>query len=155
MHDFDVIIVGARVAGSLTAALLGRHGWRVLLLDRNGFPSDTLSTHFFRWPALEVFRRAGVFDEVHATGAPPLRNYLNDLDDHVFTEPVTGEHGLEYSLCVRRIALDEILLRRAGREGTVEVRERTTVRGLLRDGQRVVGVRASREGRNPSARPSW
>ena len=44
--DYDVIIVGARVAGSSLAILLGRQGRRVLLVDRDPFPSDTLSTHF-------------------------------------------------------------------------------------------------------------
>src|SRR6266496_2542495 len=49
--DYDVIIVGARVAGSVLAALLGGQGHRVLLLEKAHFPSDTLSTHFFRAPA--------------------------------------------------------------------------------------------------------
>lgn len=144
MPDPDVVIVGARIAGSLTATLLGERGWRILLLDRVRFPSDTLSTHFFRWPAMETFRRAGVLDEVHSTGAPPLRNSFNDVDGHVFTEPVQGEGGLSYYLCVRRITLDDILVRRARRERTVEVREGVTVRGLLRDGPRVIGVQIGR-----------
>ena len=43
---YDAIVVGARCAGSPTAMLLARRGYRVLLLDRAGFPSDTLSTHY-------------------------------------------------------------------------------------------------------------
>ena len=43
---YDAIVVGARVAGSPTAMLLARQGHRVLLVDRAGFPSDTLSTHY-------------------------------------------------------------------------------------------------------------
>jgi flavin-dependent dehydrogenase len=38
---YDAIVVGARCAGSPTAMLLPRKGYRVLLLDRAGFPSDT------------------------------------------------------------------------------------------------------------------
>jgi len=53
--DFDVIIVGGRVAGSVLATLLGQQGYHVLLLDKSHFPSDTLSTHFFRAPALLTF----------------------------------------------------------------------------------------------------
>ncbi len=41
---YDAIVVGARCAGSPTAMLLARRGYRVLLVDRAGFPSDTLST---------------------------------------------------------------------------------------------------------------
>lgn len=64
--DFDVIIVGARIAGSITATLLGEYGYKVLLLNRARFPSDTLSTHFFRSPALKAFQRAGVFEQVQS-----------------------------------------------------------------------------------------
>jgi glycine/D-amino acid oxidase-like deaminating enzyme len=48
MERYDVAIVGARVAGSTLAALLGRLGVCVLLLDQVTFPSDTLSTHLLR-----------------------------------------------------------------------------------------------------------
>jgi flavin-dependent dehydrogenase len=41
----DVIVVGARCAGSPTAMLLARQGYCVLLADRATFPSDTISTH--------------------------------------------------------------------------------------------------------------
>ncbi|MBI3975742.1 MAG: FAD-dependent monooxygenase, partial [Armatimonadetes bacterium] len=93
MTEYDVIIVGARIAGALTAALLGERGWHVLLLDRATFPSDTLSTHFFRSSALLAFQRAGVFDEVQAVGAPHLVDLFNDVDGHIFTEPVEGSDG--------------------------------------------------------------
>jgi flavin-dependent dehydrogenase len=42
---FDAIVVGARCAGSPTAMLLARKGYRVLAVDRATFPSDTVSTH--------------------------------------------------------------------------------------------------------------
>lgn len=144
--DYDVVVVGARIAGSLTAALLGERGWRVLLLDRAAFPSDTLSTHFFRAPALLAFRRAGVLDKVLATGGPPLPHILFDFDGHVFREPSTGPEGLAHYLCIRRIVLDDILVKRAAREPAVDMQERTTARSLVQDGDRVVGIRASREG---------
>src|SRR3990172_8131555 len=106
--DYDAIIIGARVAGSVLGTLLGEQGHRVLLLDRAHFPSDTLSTHFFRAPALESFWRAGVLDDVKQT-APALVNEYNYLDGHVFSEPVDGPDGSGHHLCVRRITLDEIL----------------------------------------------
>ena len=45
LERFDVIVVGARCAGSPTAMLLARKGYRVLVVDRATFPSDTMSTH--------------------------------------------------------------------------------------------------------------
>jgi len=40
---FDAVVVGARCAGSPTTMLLARRGYRVLLVDRTTFPSDTIS----------------------------------------------------------------------------------------------------------------
>ena len=42
---YDVIVIGARCAGSPTAMLLARKGYRVLVVDRATFPSDTLSSY--------------------------------------------------------------------------------------------------------------
>jgi len=53
--DYDVIIVGTRVAGSILGSLLGDMGHRVLALDRAHFPSDTLPT-----PNVEMIEGAKV-----------------------------------------------------------------------------------------------
>src|SRR5829696_3298504 len=45
---YDAIIVGARCAGAPTAMLLARKGYRVLLVDRASFPSDTPKGHFIQ-----------------------------------------------------------------------------------------------------------
>src|SRR6266540_5131859 len=47
---FDAIIVGARGAGSPIAMLLARRGYRVLLVDKSTFPSDTMSGHYLHPP---------------------------------------------------------------------------------------------------------
>ena len=49
---YDAIVVGARCAGSPTAMLLARKGYRVLLLDRDAFPSDHMSTHWIHQPGV-------------------------------------------------------------------------------------------------------
>ena len=104
--DYEVIIVGARVAGSALAALLGEQGHRVLLLEKAHFPSDTLSTHFFRAPALRVFERLSVLDEVRSA-APHLTVLWNYIDGHVLSDPIeASEEHLRYFLCERRITLD-------------------------------------------------
>ena len=59
---YDAIIVGARCAGSSTAMLLARRGFKVLLVDRATFPSDTISTHIL-WPhGAEMLARWGLLD---------------------------------------------------------------------------------------------
>ena len=42
---YDVVVVGARVAGASTALLLARAGLKVAMVDRTAYGSDTLSTH--------------------------------------------------------------------------------------------------------------
>ncbi len=137
--DCDVIIVGARVAGAILATLLGEAGHRVLLLDRSTFPSDTLSTHFFRAPALAAFDHIGTYDEVQAA-APHLTVNYNVVDGIVFPEPVDRLADHPFYLCVRRSTLDDILVRRARRAKSAELREGARVSGLLRDGNRAVGL---------------
>jgi flavin-dependent dehydrogenase len=47
-REFDVVVVGARCAGSPLAALLARGALSVALVERATFPRDTLSTHTFQ-----------------------------------------------------------------------------------------------------------
>ena len=61
---YDVIIVGARVAGASTAMLLARRGLKVLVVDRATFPSDTLSTHQLQLPGVARLARWGMLDTV-------------------------------------------------------------------------------------------
>jgi flavin-dependent dehydrogenase len=49
-REYEVIIIGARCAGAPTAMVLASKGYRVLLLDRATFPSDTISTHIVHPP---------------------------------------------------------------------------------------------------------
>ncbi|MBI4417247.1 MAG: FAD-dependent monooxygenase [Ignavibacteriales bacterium] len=140
MSKYDVIIVGARVAGATIATLLGEQGYRVLVLDRARFPSDTLSTHFFRSPTFKVLQRLGVFDKV-LRQAPRLVNNYNDVDGHVFTEPVTDTDGPSYYLCVRRITMDAILFRRMQQVDAVTIRQGCIVTDLLSDNGKISGVR--------------
>jgi len=141
--DYDVIIVGARVAGSTLATLLSQIGHRVLLLDKARFPSDTLSTHFFRDPAIGVFERIGVLNEVKSA-APPLTTIWNYIDGQVVSEPVrTSDEHLRYFLCVRRITLDGFLAQRVSREPGIEFRQGAQVKDLIWQDQRVIGIRWS------------
>jgi 2-polyprenyl-6-methoxyphenol hydroxylase-like FAD-dependent oxidoreductase len=138
-YDFDVIVVGARIAGSIAATLLGQHGYNVLVVDRAHFPSDTLSTHFFRYPTFNALERLGIWDEVRSL-APPLVDNFNDVDGHIFTEPVESPDGPSHYLCVRRITLDDILVRRMRKESTVSLREGAQVNDLLFENGRATGV---------------
>ncbi len=49
---YDVVVIGARCAGSSTAMLLAQRGYSVLAVDRATFPSDTVSTHIVKRPGV-------------------------------------------------------------------------------------------------------
>jgi flavin-dependent dehydrogenase len=141
--DFDVIVVGARCAGSPTAMLLARQGHRVLVLDRATFPSDTLSTHVITPVGVAALDRWGLLDRVVATGCPPMEAWSFDFGPlrlRGTPHPVAG-HSASYS--PRRHLLDALLVD-AAREAGAEVREGCNVDGLLTERGRVAGVVAHR-----------
>ena len=78
-QDYDAIIVGARCAGSPTAMLLARKGYRVLVVDRATFPSDTVSTHVVQPLGVAALARWGLLDRLVATGCPPIHTYTFDF----------------------------------------------------------------------------
>src|SRR5262249_12690119 len=78
-HDYDAIVVGARCAGSPTAMLLARKGYKVLIVDKATFPSDTISTHLIHAPGLAALQRWGLFAPLVATGCPSISTYSFDF----------------------------------------------------------------------------
>jgi flavin-dependent dehydrogenase len=141
--EYDVIIVGGRVAGAVVAAQLGQLGHRVLVLEKAHFPSDTLSTSFFRAPALRVFEKIGVLGRV-ASVAPRMEILWNYIDGHVLVDPVEAmEDHLRYFVSERRITLDWILYKRMKREPNVDIHTGAKVKDLIWQDGRVIGVRWS------------
>src|SRR5258708_5882030 len=75
---YDVIVVGARVAGAATAMLLARQGLRVVAVDRVSFPSDTISSHQLQVPGVALLQRWGLLGKLAAAGTPPARRVRFD-----------------------------------------------------------------------------
>ncbi|MFF2846814.1 NAD(P)/FAD-dependent oxidoreductase [Streptomyces sp. NPDC058001] len=149
---FDAIVVGARCAGAPTALLLARAGYRVLLLDRAEFPSDTLSTHLIHQPGVAALARWGLLDAVHASGCPPLDRAVYEVADIRLEGCARGVEGQRAGYAPRRYVLDNILVEAAVEAGVV-FRNRSSVTRLLRDDTgRVTGVEGRRRGRSFSER---
>lgn len=137
----DVVVVGARCAGSASAIAFARAGRSVVAVDAARFPSSTVSTHLLWAGGVAELERLGARERVEATtgaprlpvgyavipGAPPVRATYTPVD------------GIDYGLCVRRKGLDAALVD-AAREAGAEVREQTRVDELLWDGERVTGI---------------
>lgn len=136
----DVIVVGARAAGAATAMLLARQGLRVLLVDRDRYGTDTLSTHALMRGSVFLLSRWGVLGRVIEAGTPPVRQTRFDYGTDSVTVSIKPTHGVEALYAPRRTVLDRVLVDAAGAAGA-EIRYGVSVTGLLRDGSgRVAGI---------------
>jgi flavin-dependent dehydrogenase len=143
--QFDAIVVGARCAGAPTAMLLARKGYRVLLVDRASFPSDTVSTHVVHPTGIAALRRWGLLDQVVATGCPSIDTYSFDFGPFTISGTPRACEGTSTAYAPRRTVLDAILVTAAAEAG-VEVRERFTVEQVLVEDGRVVGIEGHGDG---------
>ncbi|MGZ6926991.1 MAG: NAD(P)/FAD-dependent oxidoreductase [Acidimicrobiia bacterium] len=139
-NSYDAIVVGARCAGSPTAMLLARKGYRVLVVDRASFPSDTVSTHFIHTPGVAALQRWRLLDQVIASNCPPVDTYSFDFGPVKICGTPRPSDGIARAYAPRRTILDKILVDAAARAG-VEVREQFTVEEVLIEDGAVLGIR--------------
>ena len=137
---YDAIVVGARCAGSPTAMLLARKGYRALLVDRSAFPSDIMSGHYVHQPGVARLARWGLLDKIRASGCPAITGMTFDVGPFALTGCPPPADGVGAGYGPRRMVLDTILVDAAVAAGA-ELRERFSVQELIWDGGRVVGIR--------------
>src|SRR4029077_15425644 len=115
---FDAIVVGARCAGSPTAMLLARKGYKVLLLDRGTFPSDMpFSNHYVHQTGSLRLKRWGLLERLAATHCPPIKNNHFDYGAFALTGAPVSADGVEDAYAPRRLRLDPVLVEAAAEAG--------------------------------------
>jgi flavin-dependent dehydrogenase len=139
--DYDVAIVGSRLAGGTLAMQLAKQGLKVVAVDKSTFPSNKVPcTHTIPAGAEATLRRLGLYDDFIAAGADPVRGvHFIYPEGRTFGEIRTNgvpTPGLQ----LRRYITDNIVVQHARKAGA-EIKESFMVRDLLRDGTRVVGFR--------------
>jgi flavin-dependent dehydrogenase len=138
---YDAIVVGARCAGSPTAMLLARKGYRVLLVDRASFPSDVVNGYYLQQHAVARLKRWGLLDKLRNSNCPPLRTLTFDFGDFSLNGSPPPADDVSEGYAPRRIVLDKILVD-AAVQGGAELREGFSVEELQWDGDHVTGVRS-------------
>jgi flavin-dependent dehydrogenase len=138
--SYDVIVVGARCAGSPTAMLLARKGYRVLVVDKTTFPSDTMSTHLVHPRGVTALKRWGLLEPLAATGCPPMQNYTFDFGPFAIRGVPRPINGVSMAYGPRRTVLDTLLVHAAADAGA-ELREAFTVDEVLIEDDQVMGIR--------------
>jgi flavin-dependent dehydrogenase len=144
MGYYDVIIVGARCAGSSLARLLARDGAKVLLVDRSALPSEIPHGHFIHRDGPRRLQRWGLLDDVAAL-CTPITEQLIDLGDFPLVCRDLRVDGAAWGYGPRRAPLD-LLLAEAAVAAGAELRDRFSVEALTFDGDRVTGVRGRTAG---------
>jgi menaquinone-9 beta-reductase len=137
---YDAVIIGARCAGAATALLLARARAKVLVVDRQSYGSDTLSTHALMRGGVLQLKRWGLVPEILAAKTPPIRATTFHYGRDAVRVAIQPEHGVECLFAPRRTVLDRVLVD-AARNAGAEVRHGVLLSELqfAPDG-RVIGV---------------
>ena len=145
MNQYDAIIVGARCGGAPLAMLLARAGHKVLLVERMAFGSDIMSTHYVKRTGASYLDQWGLLDELRNINTPAIKNMNFHIDDLHLAGQAPGYAGIDCDFTPRRFYLDKILVDAAAAAG-VETRDSFTVKELIFDQGRVVGIKGAQRG---------
>jgi flavin-dependent dehydrogenase len=142
--NYDVIIIGAGPAGSAAAALLGEKGHRVVVLEREKFPryhigESLLPFTFYPLQRLGLLQRMRQSAFVKKYSVQFVSPSGKASQPFYFFNRYTQDVAQTWQ--VLRSEFDQMLMENAREKGAV-VREEITVKELLREGDRVTGVRA-------------
>ena len=148
-NHYDALIIGGGPGGSSAAAILAQHGHRVLVLEREKFPRYHIGESLLPF-TFQPLERLGLIDRmrqsafvkkysvqfVSPSGRASQPFYFFDRYDR---------ETVAQTWQVLRSEFDQMLLDNARDKGAV-VKEETTVKELIKEGGRVVGVRAETKG---------
>jgi len=146
--DYDVIVVGAGPGGSSSAGFLARAGARVLLLDRAQFPRSKACGEYTSPDSRAIYERLGALPAVLGAGAQAHNGMMIVAQSGArFTIEYKDQAGQPQPVfATDRANLDYALAHHAAASGA-DFQPATRLVTLLRDGERVAGVRLrGREG---------
>jgi menaquinone-9 beta-reductase len=138
---FDAIIVGARVAGSAAAIFLARDRRRVLLVDKDSFPSDRLSTHIVLGGGTKVLERMGVLATLERLGGVRFSRMRSVGPGFNYSGDLVRDGADDRGLCLGRVLMDAAMIDGARTFECVEFRERFRLVDLLIEDGEVAGIR--------------
>lgn len=120
----DVVVVGGGVAGAAIARLLGEAGHSVIVLDKARFPRDKPCGEGIMPTGVRLLDRWGLWKRIPPAQSHPISEVRFEVDGASVQGrfPDVGD-GYRTGLGVRRLVLDEVLLRHAGSHPNVVVRE--------------------------------
>jgi flavin-dependent dehydrogenase len=132
----DVLIIGAGPAGSLSAALLARRGYRVLVLERQTFPRFSIGESLLAC-SMELLEEAGMVEAVMARGFQFKNGAVFDRDGEFseFNFADKSSPGYPFTFQVQRADFDKTLADEAARQGA-EIRYEVEITAVDFSGER-------------------
>lgn len=127
---YDAVIVGARCAGATLALSLARAGADVLLVDKDTFPSDTLSTHLLYPNTLQRLVELGVWERLTSKHEIPLLESRFTILGNELSGGWTPIGGFDRATSITRPTLDATIIDAAAEAGAT-VRLGEPVTGLI------------------------
>jgi len=101
-HEADVAIIGGGLAGSLAAAVLGRAGHRVTLIDRHAVYPPEFRVEKLAGDEIGLLRRLGLLDCI-AASANRYEQVLNVRRGRVIDRTYGEQYGILYHDLVRTV----------------------------------------------------
>lgn len=102
MREFDVGIVGAGLAGSISATILARAGHRVAIIDPNDTYPDEFRCEKLDFDQIGILRKAGIGDAVLAVATPDRSVWVSRLG-HVVEKRASDQLGIDYGTLVNTL----------------------------------------------------
>ena len=122
--NYDVAVIGASLAGSVCAALLGRAGYRVLLIDKATFPRTKICGEGLMPAGRKLLLDLGLGERLIRAGARDFSVLRFHLPNQRILALDFSDGPVSTPGCVlSRDTLDHLLVRFAASQEGVEVRE--------------------------------
>jgi menaquinone-9 beta-reductase len=138
--NYDVIVVGAGLAGCSAAIGLADRGFQVLLLEQQRYPTHKLCGEFLSVEVIDTFEQLGIMDTVRQAGAHPIRRAYLTAGSAEFRSDLPG-----VALGLSRYQLDLMLFQRAIAVGATAY-DGTVVQDITGDASAGFVVNTSRGG---------
>ncbi|PIN98259.1 MAG: geranylgeranyl reductase [Candidatus Diapherotrites archaeon CG10_big_fil_rev_8_21_14_0_10_31_34] len=148
-EEFDVIVVGAGPGGSTCASFLAKNKVNVLLLDKAVFPRDKTCGDGISGKSLKVLKELGLKEKIKSvkhgkifgvTFSSPKGTVVNIPFPEKAGKTGVSSKGEGYA--VKRIFYDNFLFQNSKSFG-VKTIEGFTVNSLIKDGEKVLGVKGT------------
>src|SRR5437870_3802677 len=144
-RDYDVLVIGAGPAGCAAATVLAEQGHRVLVLEREKFPRYHIGESLLPF-TFQPLQRLGLIDTMRKSSFVKKYSVQFVSPSGKASQPFYffdryDRDTIAQTWQVLRSEFDVLLLDNAHEKGAT-VKQETCVKELVKEGERVVGVRA-------------